>query len=84
MKTITLRDDIAERLEKLAEREQRPLSALLEDFVTELENQAAKRVAADEAFVSMFGMFDDDVTDMSTTVRETLDKYFRDEHGRPD
>jgi predicted CopG family antitoxin len=84
MKTITISDDIAERLEKIAEREQRPLSALLEDYVTELENQFAKRVVADAAFASMFGMFDDDVTDMSTTVRETLDKHFRDEHGRPD
>lgn len=30
-----------------------------------------------EALNAMIGMFDDDVTDMSTTVRETMEKFWR-------
>lgn len=34
-----------------------------------------------EAFV---GLFDSDITDASTTARETLNAYYQSKHGRPD
>ena len=76
MSTLILPDDLAERLHALARRENRPvedvLSALLDIYT------------ASDPLAAMDGMFDDAITDLSTTVRETMHRYYQDKHGRSD
>lgn len=33
---------------------------------------------------AIMGIFDDDITDMSTTVRKTMHKYYQEKYDRPD
>ncbi len=80
MTQVVIEGELAERLQKLAADEQIAVEALLErllnlrtqmPILTGEEKQAqleSRRAAA--------GVFKDDVTDMSTTVRETLQKRF--------
>jgi hypothetical protein len=41
-------------------------------------------VKAREALVRLNGVIDDDVTDGSMTVRETMEAYYREKYGNPD
>ena len=67
MVTIQIHDErLAKRLQELAERENRPLDAVLQTLL----DQVLSRGAALEA---MNGMFNDDISDLSSSVRETLD-----------
>lgn len=63
----------------IAEREQRPVDDVLRSMVESYEpHPTAEQNAALEA---MLGMFDDDVTDLSTTVRETMKEYYQQKYG---
>ncbi len=37
-----------------------------------------------DAIESFIGMFDDDITDLSTTVNETLEEYYRNRYADSD
>jgi len=63
-------EDLAKRLQEIAARENRPVEDLLK---TLLDQYTRKR----DAFLAMDGMFDDDITDMSSSVRETLSSYYQ-------
>jgi hypothetical protein len=60
----------------------------VDDFLRQLlQNYNAPQdlKAADAALDAMEGMFTDaDVTDMSTTVRETMEAYYREKFGNDD
>lgn len=58
-------EDLAKRLQEIAARESRPVEDLLK---TLLDQYTRKR----DAFLAMDGMFDDDITDISSSVRETM------------
>jgi hypothetical protein len=79
---VTLPDDIARRLEEIARLENRSLaevvSSLLDQYPVPTDDDVQ---AIDDPII---GIFDDDVTDMSTTVRETMDDYWRQKYGRTD
>lgn len=77
MTVLTIPDELAKRLEAIAEREQRAVADVLADLVSRyMSNQESE-----DALMAMDGMFDDDVTDLSSTVRETLDEYYRKKYG---
>jgi metal-responsive CopG/Arc/MetJ family transcriptional regulator len=84
MVTITLPDELAERIEAIAQRENRPISEVVQSMIEHYEPQTHLQEEADAAFESIFGIYDDDITDMSTTVRETIQKYFKDKYGNAD
>jgi predicted transcriptional regulator len=85
MATITLDDDLAQQLEALAQRENRPVSEVVRDMIRHYEAKhsnvaPASEEAYQDAVDALIGAFDDDVTDMSVTVRETMATL----HGKKD
>ncbi len=72
---VTLPDELARRLEAIAQQEHRSVAEVL---IALLEKYPAP-VMEDTGEVDdpIIGIFDDDVTDMSTTVRKTMDAYWR-------
>ncbi len=63
-------EQLVQRLQTLAARENRPIEELLQTLL----DQYTSRIDAMEA---MNGMFDDDISDLSTSVRETMNTYYR-------
>lgn len=87
MTTLTLEDEtLVETLEELAKAENRPLTDLLWQMfkVYTSESTSPTPQEREEALRAMAGMFDDDVTDLSETVRETMDAYYRKKYGDSD
>jgi hypothetical protein len=78
---VTLPDEVARRLEEIAQRENRSLAEVV---VSLLDQYPIPSEDAQEVDDPIVGIFDDDVTDMSTTVRETMDAYWRKKYGRSD
>ncbi len=76
MSQLIIESDLAERLQDLARRENRPVEAVLASLLDLYTAQS-------DALAAMDGAFDDDVTDLSTTVRETMDTYYQKKYGRP-
>jgi hypothetical protein len=84
MINIQLPDEIARRLEIVARLENRSVEEVVASMVEQYTPQPYSQAESDAAFEAIFGIFDDDVTDMSTTVRETLHKYFQEKYGDSD
>ncbi len=84
MVTITLPEELAQRIEEIAQQENRSIVDVVASMVEKYELQIPSQEQSDQAFAAIFGIYDDDVTDMSTTVRETLQKYFQEKYGRTD
>jgi len=84
MINIMLPDEIARQIEAVAKLENRPIEEVVASMVRQYTPQPYSQEGSDAAFEAIFGIFDDDVTDMSTTVRETLHKYFQDKYGDSD
>lgn len=83
MVSITLPDELAQRLAEVARRENRPV----EDVALEILEQyipPPDEVEKGADWGLILGAFDDEITDMSTTVKETLRSYYKDKYGRPD
>jgi hypothetical protein len=80
MVAIVIHEELAERLHAIARRENRTVEDVLSDL---LDRYAAQPdMSVDESLVdplaAMIGMFDDDITDLLSTVRETMDACYRD------
>jgi hypothetical protein len=69
MTTLILPDDLAERLHALARRENRPVEEVLSTLLD--------IYTASDPLTAMDGMFDDEITDLSTSVRETMNRYYQ-------
>lgn len=83
MVSITLPDELARRLAEVARRENRPVETVaLEILEQHVPSQDEVEQGPDWGLI--LGVFDDDITDMSTTVKETLRNYYKDKYGRPD
>ena len=83
MINISLPDDIAKRLEEVTKFENRPVDEIVASMVQQYTPQQHSQEESDVAWDSILGIFDDDVTDLSMTVRETMHKYFHDKYGDP-
>lgn len=84
MITVILPDDVAHQIEEVAKIEKRPIEVVLASMVKQYTPQPYSQEESDAAFESIFGIYDDDVTDMSTTVRETLQKHFQEKYDNSD
>ena len=89
MADLIIPDELAERLRVVAQRENRPveevLAELLELYTTQSGTfQKDVEQSPADPLAAMEGMFDDAVTDLSTTVRETMDAYYRNKHDGSD
>jgi hypothetical protein len=58
------------RLQQLAKRENRPVEAVLQTLLDQY-------VLRDESLDAMDGIFDDDITDLSTSIRDTMTSYYQ-------
>lgn len=75
MATLEIQDEaLFERLKAVAEQENRSVESVL---ATLLEFYTVKA----EALRAMDGMFDDDITDLSTTVRETMYRFYKEKEN---
>jgi hypothetical protein len=90
MTTLIIEDEIAAKLTEIAADENRPVTAVLESLL-ELYSSLPKHsqttidsMTADEALAAMEGMIDDDITDLSTTVRKTMTAYYKKKYGDSD
>jgi metal-responsive CopG/Arc/MetJ family transcriptional regulator len=70
---IVLPEELAERLEDIARRENRPVAEVVAAMIERYE--ADEEAPEPHPLDAVYGVFDDDVTDMSTAVRETIRKY---------
>ncbi len=84
MINIALPDELAKRLEEIAQREKLPVADLIASWIEQEETDTAIEDADDDPITSIIGIYDDDITDLSTTVRETLQKYYQEKYGNSD
>jgi predicted transcriptional regulator len=82
MATLIIDEELAKKLQLLAEREQRPVEDVLRSMLDRYEPKPTPEQNA--ALEALIGMFDDDVTDLSTTVRETMKEYYQKKYGDSD
>ncbi len=74
---MTLLDNLTKRLRTIAEREGRSPEVILQELLDAYE-QSASGEAPKDLIDNFIGAFDDNVTDLSTTVREALHQKFAD------
>jgi hypothetical protein len=80
MADLTIRDDLAKRLREIAQQEQRSVDEVLGAMIDHYRD--ADSAAGSDPVEAFIGAFDDEVSDLSTTVRETMQTYYRRKYGR--
>jgi hypothetical protein len=88
MSELQLSDDIIEKIELIAAREQRAVEDVLRTMVEQYEAQPDNEESADiepnsNPLLGLLGLLDEytNETDLSTTVQETLKKYSHPQYG---
>lgn len=82
MTTLIVEDKLASQLQEIADDENRPVEDVLRSLL-ELYAALPKEITPGtqkiraELLAAMDGMFDDDITDLSTTVHETITAYYQ-------
>jgi len=90
MTTLIIEDELAAQLNTIANNEQRSVEAVLRSALAlyatlPKDNESnTTPMTSDAVLASMDGMFDDDVTDLSSTVRETMSAYYQKKYVSPD
>jgi len=74
---MTVFENLTQRLQTIARHEGRSPEAILQELLDAYEQRASGEAPKDP-LDNFIGAFDDDVTDLSTTVRETLRQKFTD------
>lgn len=78
MSVINIQDEkLFQQIKALADRENRPIEAILRIMV---EQYAARA----DALNAMDGIFNDDISDMSTSVKSTMTAFYKDRDERSD
>lgn len=80
MTDLSIRDDLVQRLREIAQREQRSIDDVLGEMIEHYGD--VSNVPEPDPIEAFLGAFDNDVTDLSTTVRETMQAYYRKKYGR--
>ena len=83
MINISLPDDIAKRLEEIAHQKNSSVADVLATWLDEHAEEGEKSKGVPN-WDLILGIGDENVTDMSTTVRETLDGYYKKKYASPD
>jgi hypothetical protein len=78
MTELLIPDDLVERLQAIAQRENRPVEAVLESLLEQYEQTEPPSMP--DALEAYVGSLDTDLTDLSTTVRETMAEFYRKRH----
>jgi hypothetical protein len=88
MVMINIPDDIAQELKAMAERKNRPIDEIAASYIRDgISSEKIEETHSQEAvhpLDSILGMLDDDVTDMSTTVKETMREYYKNKRWKSD
>jgi hypothetical protein len=89
MVMINIPENLAKVIEKAAQRENRSLdelavSVLEEHFPVEAADETPDASEGVSALDALMGLFDDDVTDMSSNVKEHLREYYRNKNDSSD
>jgi len=80
---MTLSDPLVKRVAELAEREGRTPEEMLQTLIDAYEHShAVVQQHERDPIEDFIGAFDDDVTDLSVTVRETLRRKFASDDDR--
>ncbi len=82
MVTITLPDELVHRLEEISRHENRSLAEIVATMTEQY--RPAETPGETPDWDMILGVYEDDVTDMSTTVRETMKKYYQEKYGDSD
>lgn len=86
---LNIRQDLADQLQKIADREHRTVDDVLQDLLAHYQPPTGKESIRlpdpnIDPFEAMCGMFDDPITDLSETVRETMEEFYRKRYGTDD
>lgn len=83
MANLLLPEQLIHKLEDIARQENRPVEEVISSMVEKYTPETpAEERGPDWSMI--LGIGDEGITDMSTTVRETLQKYYQEKYGRPD
>jgi predicted transcriptional regulator len=74
MGQITLSDEILRKLREIATRENKTEEAVLEEVLDKYVTDHQESTTSLEA---MAGVFDDAIPDLSTTIRETMNSFYK-------
>ena len=72
MVNISLPDDVAQALSDLAETQHKPIADVVADMLNRYKSEEVEQEMTDSAFESVIGIFDDDITDLSSTTLSIL------------
>jgi hypothetical protein len=81
MVSINLPEEVKAHLDEIARQENRDVTEVIENMIAQYIPRSAKK-PVDWSLI--LGIGDPSITDMSTSVRETLDKYYQEKYGKPD
>lgn len=80
MSDLVISDRLAERLQEIAARENRPVEAVLQTMV----EQYAPQQNRNAALLALDGMFDDDVSDLSSITSDDVKQFYRKKYADSD
>jgi len=80
---FALPDDLVRQIEQIAEQENRSPVDVLREWV-ERHQTPVTTVPEDDPLEKIAGIFDDDIDDLSVTVRETMNKFYEKRHADTD
>jgi hypothetical protein len=86
MSDLFVPDELVEKLQHIAEHEQRPveevLRAMIEEYTPKSEN-TSEALPENDPLAGLIGLLDDEIqaTDLSSTIRETLKQHTHPEYG---
>lgn len=84
MTNLAIPDDLAEKIQEIAEQENLSIAEFLAGLIKDYSVQSQEQQRRNEALLTSVGMFDDDITDLSSTVRETMDEFWRKRYADSD
>ena len=79
MSDLTIAEPLAERLTAIAEREHRSVEAVLLSMLEQYTGQNRN-----DAFLTLGGMFDDDIEDLSSVTRDDIMKLYQKKYADSD
>jgi predicted transcriptional regulator len=80
MSDLVISDRLAQRLQEIAAQENRAVEAVLQTMVEQYTMQQNRNAT----LLAMDGMFDDDVTDLSSITSDEVKQLYREKYANSD